>query len=155
MTASKVGYTEGIGLNLATYSFTEDAVTKHVERIAPAAGVMSDFDDSATVTASGLVSDFSASCVGKGRIIVGAKAASVANTDFCTFRLVFKNGTGVVIGTSVLTQSTFTELTSGGSPDYRYGTASVFANDCCASSVEVYVVSIPSGSTVLIYLAAV
>lgn len=155
MSSSKAGYTEGIGLNIATYSFTEDSVTKHVERIAPAAGVMNDFDDSASVTTSGLVSGFSVSCVGKGRIVIGAKAASVANTDFCTLRLVFKNGTGEVIGTSVLTQSTFTELTSGGSPDYRYGTVAAFANDCCASSVEVYVVSIPSGSTVLLYLAAV
>lgn len=155
MSSNKIGHTEGVGLNIATYSFTEDSVTKHIERIAPGAGVMAGFDDTASVTAVGLVSGLSASSIGKGRIIIGAKAESVANTDFCTLRLVFKNGSGDVIGTSVLTQITFTELTSGGSPDYRYGTVAAFANDCCSSSVEVYVVSIPSGSTVLLSLAAV
>ncbi len=154
MTTNKIQFTEGVGLNVASHSFTEDSVTKHMERIAPGAGVMASFGDDASITTVGLVSGFSVACEGKGRIILSTKAAT-ANGDFCTFRLVFKNSNGDVIGTSVLTQSTFTELTSGGSPDYRYGTASAFANDCCAATVEVYVVQIPTNGTLLAYLSAI
>lgn len=154
MSSSKIGFTEGAGLNIASFSFTEDAVTKHMERIAPGAGVMATFGDSATVTAVGLVSSFSVDCTGKGRIVFAVKAVT-ANGDFCTYRLVFKNGNGDVIGTSVLTQSSFTELTSGGSPNYRYGTVSVFANDCGAVSVEVYIVQLSSNESMECYLAAI
>lgn len=154
MSSSKIGFTEGAGLNIASFAFTEDAVTKHMERIAPGAGVMATFGDSATVTTVGLVSSFSVDCAGKGRIVFAVKAAT-ANGDFCTFRLVFKNGNGDVIGTSVLTQSSFTELTSGGSPNYRYGTVSAFANDCGATSVEVYIVQISSNESMVCYLAAI
>lgn len=154
MSTNKIGHTEGVGLNIASHSFTEGGVTKHMERIAPGAGVMDTFDDTATVMAVGLVSGLSVDCTGKGRIVFAVKAAT-ANGDFCTFRLVFKNGNGDVIGTSVLTQSSFTELTSGGSPDYRYGTVSAFANDCGATSAEVYIVQISSNESMVCYLAAI
>ena len=154
MSTSKMGFSEGTGINIASYIFTEDGVTKHMERIAPGAAVLSAFDDTATVSAVGLVVDFSANCTGKGRIILGVKAVTTPS-DYCSFRFVFKDGAGVVIGTSILLQSIFTEISSGGSPDYRYGTATVIGNDCCASTVEVYIVSLSANGTMLLSLGAV
>lgn len=154
MSTSKMGFSEGAGINIASYTFIEDGVTKHMERIAPGAAVLSAFDDTATVSAVGLVADFSAVCAGKGRIILGVKAVTTPS-DYCSFRFVFKDEAGVVIGTSILLQSVFTEISSGGSPDYRYGTATVLGNDCCASTVEVYVVSLSANGTMLLSLGAV
>ena len=154
MSTGKIGFSEGVGVNLASYTFLEDGVTKHMERIAPGAAVLSAFDDTATVSAVGLVADFSANCAGKGRIILGIKAVTTPS-DYCSFRFVFKDGDGVVIGTSILLQSIFTEISSGGSPDYRYGTATVMGNDCCASTVEVYVVSLSANGTMVLSLGAV
>lgn len=55
MTTSKVAVTEGSGTNLATYSFTEDAVTKHASRVtvvdtAGAEVMGSKTDDKSTAT---------------------------------------------------------------------------------------------------------
>lgn len=154
MSTSKMGFTEGIGINVASHAFTEDGVTKHMERIAPGAGVLSALPAATTVSAIGLVGALSVNCEGKGRIIFSAKATT-SNGDFCTARLVFKAADGAVIGMSVLTQSTFAELESGGSPSYRYGTVSAFANDCCAATVELYVVQLPSTGSMLVSLSAV
>lgn len=151
MSTSKIGFTEGVGLNVASHSFTEDAVTKHMERIAPGAGVLASGWSYTSVTAVGLVSGLSCATVGKGRIVVIAKAQT-GNTDYFGFRLVFKDGAGVVIGTSELIQPVFTEHTSGSD---RFATASVFANDCCASSVEVYVTTLPTSAQVSIAVSAV
>ena len=152
MSSSKIGFTEGAGLNIASFAFTEDAVTKHMERIAPGAGVIAGGFSFTTVSAIGLVSG-NAACQGKGRIVVCAKAVT-GNTDYFTFRLVFKDSSGGVLGVSPLTQISFGELTSGGSPDYRYGTVAAFANDCCASSVELYVVTLPASESVLTAVVA-
>lgn len=154
MSTSKMGFSEGVGVNIATYTFMEDGVTKHMERIAPGAAVLSAFDDTATVSAVGLVSGFSAVCTGKGRIILGVKAVTTPS-DYCSFRFIFKNDSDVVIGTSILLQSVFTEVTSGGSPDYRYGTVTVMGNDCCASTVEVYVVTLSANGSMVLSLGAV
>ena len=151
MSASKIGFTEGIGLNVASYSFTEDAVTKHMERIAPGAGVLASGWSYTSATAVGLVSGLSCSTIGKGRIIVAAKAET-GNTDYFGFRLVFKDGAGVVIGTSQLIQPIFTELTSG---DDRFAEVSAFANDICASSVEIYITTLPTSAQVSVAVLAV
>ena len=154
MTTSKMGFTEGEGINIASHSFLEGGITKHIERIAPGACVLDAYDDTATISAVGLVADFSSNCTGKGRVILAMKAEA-ALSDYCLFRLVFKNGAGDVIGPTVLLQSTFAELMSGGSPNYRYGTAIAFANDLAAASVELYVVQLPPNGTVIAYIGSV
>jgi hypothetical protein len=151
MTASKIGFSEGTGLNIASYSFTEGSETKHMERIAPGAGVLPSGWSYTSVTANGLVSGLSCSTIGKGRIIVMAKAVT-GNTDFFGFRLIYKDGAGEVIGTSPLIQPTFTEHVDGTD---RFATVSAFANDCCASSVELYVVSRPTSNQVSVAVVAV
>lgn len=151
MSSSKIGHTEGSGLNIASYSFTEDAETKHMERIAPGAGVLPSGWAYTSVTAAGLVNGLSCSTVGKGRIVVMAKATT-GNTDYFGFRLVYKDEAGAVVGTSQLIQPTFTELTSGSD---RFATVAAFANDCCASSVELYIVSLPTSGQVSVALVAI
>ena len=138
--------------NIATHSFTEDAETRHVERVAPAAGVLGAWDDTATVTATGLVSGFSVSSVGKGRIIIGATCNTTA-LYFYTFRLVFKNSAGSVVGVSASVSPKFGAHNDGTN---EYAEIAVFANDCGASTVEMYVEALPSGATTMtINMAAI
>ena len=132
--------------NIATHSFTEAAEERHVERVALGAGVLGAWDDTATITATGLVADFSVNTTGRGRIIVGCLCeADLAAT--LKFRLQFKNSVGTVVGLSAEVTSTLTEVDDGGTPAKRYGTLTVFANDVGASSVQMYVTALPSGAT--------
>ena len=132
--------------NIATHSFSEESETRHVERVAPAAGVLGAWDNAAEVTATGPVDDFSVNTSGRGRIVVGCLAMGSQNTT-CKFRLMFKNSAGTVFGVSAEATSTLTEVTNGGSPSMRYGTITVFSNDIGASSVQMYVTTLPSGAT--------
>ena len=140
---------------IATHSFSEGTETKHVERVAPAAGVLGAWDDTATITATGLVADFSVDTTGRGRIIVGCLCeADLATT--LKFRLQFKNSAGAIVGLSAEVTSALTEVDDAGSPAKRYGTLTVFANDVGASSVQMYVTEIPSAATsVVLNMAAI
>ena len=143
MALNKIDY----GLDkIATHSFTEATETRHVERVAPGAGVLGAWDDSAEVTATGLVSGLSVDCTGRGRIIVGCLCEAALATTL-KFRAVFKNSAGTVVGVSAEVSSALSELQDGGSPNKRYGTLTVFSNDAGASSAEVYVTALPAGAT--------
>jgi hypothetical protein len=83
--------------NIATHSFTEATEERHVERVAPGAGVLGAWDDTATITATGLVADFSVDTTGRGRIIVGCLCEAALATTL-KFRLQFKNSAGTVVG---------------------------------------------------------
>ena len=131
---------------IATHSFSESGQTKNVERVAPGAGVLGTWDVTASPTATGLVGSFSLDTVGKGRIIVGCLCNAALATTL-KFRLVFSNSSSQVVGTTAEVTATLTETTDGGSPAKRYGTVTVFANDIGASSVQIYVTALPSGST--------
>ena len=134
---------------IATHSFPEDSEEKHVERVAPGAGVLAAWDDTATITAVGLVTDFSVDTTGRGRIVVGCLCeAALAAT--LKFRLQFKNSTGTVVGLSAEVSSALTEVTDEGSPAKRYGTITVFSNDVGASSVQMYVTALPAAATSVI-----
>ena len=131
---------------LATHSFTESSETKHVERVAPGAGVLGAWDDTATIIATGLVDDFSVDTTGRGRIIVGCLCEAALATTL-KFRLQFKNSAGTVVGLSAEVTSALTEVDDGGTPAKRYGTLTVFANDVGASSVQMYVTELPAAAT--------
>ncbi len=132
--------------NIATHSFTEATEERHVERVAPGAGVLGAWDDTAAITATGLVADFSVDTTGRGRIIVGCLCeAALAAT--LKFRLQFKNSVGTVVGLSAEVTSALTEVDDGGTPAKRYGTLIVFANDVGASSVQMYVTALPDAAT--------
>lgn len=132
--------------NIATHSFTEATEERHVERVAPGAGVLGAWDDTATITATGLVADFSVDTTGRGRIIVGCLCEGTLATTL-KFKLQFKNSAGTVVGLSAEVSSALTEVTDGGSPAKRHGTLTVFANDVAASSVQMYVTALPVGAT--------
>ena len=155
MALDDLGFTEGVGSNIATHKITEDAVDKHIERIAPGAGQLGAWDDSATgVTAAGLVSGLSVTTTGKGRIIVGAKCETTTDYTY-SFFLVFKNSSAAVVGTSATVIASFKPIDDGGSPAKKYATLQVFANDCGATTAELYLVSLPSGaSSIDLYMAA-
>ena len=131
---------------IATHSFSESSETRHVERVAPAAGVLGAWDDTASITAVGAVADFSVDTTGKGRIVVGCLCNAALATTL-KFRLQFKNSAGTVVGMSAEATATLTDVTDGGSPAKRYGTITVFSNDIGASSVQMYVTTLPSGAT--------
>lgn len=140
---------------LATHSFSEGGQTKNVERVAPSAGVLGAWDDTATIIATGLVADFSVDTTGRGRIIVGCLCEAALAT-MLKFRLQFKNSAGTVVGLSAEVTSALTEVTDGGSPAKRYGTLTVFANDVGASSVQMYVTALPAAATsVVLNMAAI
>lgn len=140
---------------IATHSFTEDAETRHVERVSPGAGVLGAWDDTATITSVGLVADFSVIATGRGRIIIGCLCEGSLDTTL-KFRLVFKNSSSAITGLSASVTSTLTALTDGGTPEKRYGTNIVFSNDIGATTVEMYVEELPAGATsVDIMMAAV
>lgn len=141
--------------NIATHSFTEAAEERHVERVAPGAGVLGAWDDTATITATGLVADFSVDTTGRGRIIVGCLCEAALATTL-KFRLQFKNSVGTVVGLSAEVTAALTEVNDGGTPAKRYGTLIVFANDVGASSVQMYVTAIPAAATsVILNMAAI
>ena len=131
---------------LATHSFSEGGQTKNVERVAPGSGILGAWDDTSSITGVGAVADFSVDATGKGRIVVGCLCAAALATTL-KFRLQFKNSAGTVVGMSAEATSTLTEVTDGGSPAKRYGTITVFSNDIGASSVQMYVTTLPSGAT--------
>lgn len=155
MALDDLGFTEGSGSNVATHKISEGGVDRHIERIAPGAGQLGAWDDSAIgVTAAGLVSGLSVTATGKGRIVIGALCETSADYTY-SFFLVFKNSTGAVVGTSATVIATFKPIDNGGSPAKKYATLQVFANDCGATTVELYLVSLPSGATSIdLYMAA-
>lgn len=153
MTTSRIEFSEGQGLNIASHSFTEDGVVKHTERIAAGAGVAGALAE-VTVTTVGLIPAFSVLTAGKGRIIIGAKAVTGAG-DYCSFFLVYKNPEGAVIGTSPLIQAICSLYTDGGEPNYRFMNVTVFSNDVGATSVEIYMAVLPSVNSVILMATAV
>ena len=135
---------------IATHSFTEDAVTKDVERIAPAAGVVSTCawgTDDFAMTSTGM-SSTSVSTVGKGRIIILARAlsANVTSSNTYSFRLAFYAADGGYMGSSALVSPGFGSEDDGG-PTNIYATPVVFANDVGASTAKIYLQTLPGTAT--------
>ena len=91
---------------IATYTFSEASQTKHIERIAPSAGIVSGWEATKSVSDVGAVAAFSLACVGKGRIVIGATAtsASSAKDDSVSFRLVFKDASGLAFSEMIVAE---------------------------------------------------
>lgn len=154
MAADSLGFTEGTGANLAGYSFTEGGETRFIERIAPGSGVFGGWEDTATVTTTGVVSGLLCTTTGKGRIVVGCKAETTTGDTF-SFRLVYYDASSNVMGLSALITQPFTAVTDGGSPAKKFSAISAFANDVGASTVGLYIDDVSSNASMDVYLAAV
>ena len=140
---------------IATHSFSEGAETKHVERVAPAAGVLGTWDDDGFVTAVGMVNNLVVDTTGKGRIVVGCIAVGASDTSF-KFRLVFSNSNGDIVGVSAEAESYITTMLKEFTTNNYYGTMTVFANDVGASFVEMYATGLPASAMgTYVYVAAI
>ena len=140
---------------IATHSFSEGAETKHVERVAPAAGVLGTWDDDAFITAVGMVNSLTVNTTGKGRIVVGCIAVGASDTSF-KFRLVFSNSNGDIVGVSAEAESYITTMLKEFTTNNYYGTMTVFANDVGASSVKMYATTLPASAMgTYVYVAAI
>ena len=140
---------------IATHSFSEGTETKHVERVAPAAGVLGTWGDDGFATATGIVPNLTIDTIGKGRIVVGCIAVGTSNKYF-KFRLMFKNSEGVIVGVSAEVESYITTILKEFTTNNYYGTITVFSNDVGASSVQVYATALPeSAMGTYVYLAAI
>ena len=140
---------------IATHSFEEDTKTKHVERVAPASGILGGWDDSYYVSSTGLT-NITADTTGRGRIVLGVlcKGSDTPSKEI-KFRLVFYNSNGVIIGASAEVSSLITNILKEFTTNEYYGTLTVFSNDAGASSVGIYVTSTPAGAMgTYLYLAA-
>ena len=155
MALAGIGYTEGSGVKIAGYSFTEGGETRTVERIAPGSGILTAWEDSAlAVTTTGLVSGLTAVTTGKGRVAIGCKAETTAG-DTYSFRLVCYDESSNILGLSALITKEFTALDDGGSPAKKFAAVALFANDIGASTVGVYVEDVSANASMDLYLAAI
>jgi hypothetical protein len=100
MATNKIQYTEGSGLDIATHSFDEDAVTKHVERIAFGTGVatLPDTAQVAEVNSAATNPANPIDCIGKGFICI--KSNFSANNVEVPIKLQFFDSADVLIGES-------------------------------------------------------
>ena len=150
--SAHLGFTEGIGVSkIATYRFEEDGVTKDIERIAPGCGVLESFVAAQGVNTIGAIPATEISCKGKARIILKARSLTAASDSF-SFVLVYKAADGTIIGPTLLSYAQFSTVLDGAK---AVATAMVFANDVCASSVYVHLLTLPASNTVDLFISAV
>ena len=143
MGTNKIEYTEGSGLNIATHSFTEDAVTKHVERIAFGTGV-------ATLPVTAQVSEIATAttnpaspidCTGKGFICI--KSNFSANNVEVPIKLQFFDSADVLIGESNQIDILNTTLADGG----RFlGTFTEIFNRSGFAGVKIRTLTVPTNT---------
>lgn len=159
MTKAGIGYDapETPDGKFATHSFTEGGETRQIERIAAGSGQLpAVWDDTASVTATGLVAGFTAVTTGCGRIVLKA-AANTTTGDTFKFRLVFYNsetpGTSSIIGVSPIITQSFSAVVDEAAN--KIAAHSTFANDCGASSVGVYVEQLSANGTLLLSMSAI
>ena len=150
MSSDGLGFTPGTGANIAVHVFTEDSEARVIERIAPGAGVLATWawaTDATSLSSTGLGS-LDVDTQGKGRIIVSARAAlaDVDVDDTFTFRLAYYAADDGLIGFSGDVSPEFAEYDDS---TYQYSAIAAFANDVCAASVDLYLVSMPGTATTI------
>ena len=144
---------------IATHSFVEGSEERHTERITAGAGVLEyDWGSGVEVSSLGLVSGLSLNVAGKGRIVVLSKTAAASASIFA-FRLVYYStaspSTSGILGLSALITCSVTELRDNAIPLRRFAPAAIFANDIGASSVGIYVESLPGASSIVFGIGAI
>jgi len=142
MGTSYVGVKEGTDKKVATHQITEDALTKEVERTAPAAGVLTlpgTPQISAATTAGTTSGDVDVQ--GKGRIV--CKISYSADNVDATWRVYFKDSAGALI----LATEELSVANLGVADGTRYlGAGIVLSNEVGAASVELELVTAPTNS---------
>lgn len=150
---NSLGFTEGAGTNIATHTITEDGETRHVERIAPSAGVI-DMPDTASVAATSTLGMYPSAlfldCQGKGRIVINS-VLSVSG-ESAGFRIAFYDVAGNIIGYTA-EQTVKDSGIDTGSATY-YGELIIAANEVGAATYKLRLTTAPATGTVEFWCAA-
>jgi len=152
MATGKITVAEGSDKAVASHSFTEDAETKHVERVAPGAGVIT-IPGTAQVAEQTSTGAYPASAIditGKARVII--KADFSANDGTAKARLQFFDSAGSLIG-----QSDEMDISNTGVQDNsRYvGNMTAVDNSFGASGLKIVITTAPASGNVSFYVAGV
>ncbi|RLE37385.1 hypothetical protein DRJ17_06725 [Candidatus Woesearchaeota archaeon] len=154
MSKSHVSVFEGQDKNIATYEFSEDGVSKHIERFAPNSGIctLPSSPQVYQVSATGLYpSGDPIDVVSAGMIVI--KSSFSEDGQSVTFKIVFYDSNGALIGES----NEVTVATTGRSDGTRYlGMTTIVDNQLIgASGIKIDVTQAPSSGNVSLYVAGV
>ncbi len=137
-----LGFTEGAGANIATHAITEGGETRHVERVAPASGVI-EAPTTASIAATSTVGLYPAAeyldCQGKGRIVINS-VLSVSG-ESAGFRIAFYDASATLIGYTEEQTITDSEMDTGSST--YWGELIIAANEVGAASYKIRLTTIP------------
>lgn len=152
MAQGKISIAEGSDKNIAAHSFTEDAETRYVERVAPGAGVLT--LPSAQVSEETSTGTYPASAIDiTGKAGITVKASFSTDSDTCKVKLLFSDSAGGLIGLSDEYTISNTAVADGA----RYlGSALLVDNQLLAASgVKIVITEAPSSGNVSFYVAGV
>ncbi len=150
-----IGLTEGSDKNIASHSFTEDAVTKHVERVAPGAGVLT-LPGTAQVSEENSTGTFPASPIDvTGMAGISVKSSFSVDEETCKVKVQFHDSAGEIIGVSdeyTLPNSSVAES----SPARYVGGMLLLDNRLLgASGVKIIITEAPATGNVSLFVAGV
>jgi len=153
MATGKITVAEGSDKAVASHSFTEDAETKHVERVAPGAGVIT-LPGTAQVaeqTATGTYPATAVDVTGKAGIVV--KSSFSNDSASCKVMLLFFDSAGEFIGQSDEYDIANSALADGA----RYlGSTLIVDNQVLASSgLKIKITTAPASGNVSFFVAGV
>jgi len=152
MATGKISITEGSDKSIASHSFTEDAETKHVERVAPGSGIltMPATAQVAEKTTSGTYPATVIDIIGKPRIVI--KSDFSASDGTAKARIQFFDSTGSLIGQS----DEYSISNSGVQDNSRYvGNMLAIDNTIGASGLKVTLTEAPASGNVSFYVAGI
>lgn len=153
MSTGKITIAEGSDKAIASHSFTEDAETKHVERVAPGTGVLT-IPGTAQVaekTATGTYPASPVSVVGMAGILI--KASFSATGISCAYRVQLFDSAGTIISESDEYAIANTEVADGA----RYvGSAIIIDNRFIgASGIKINLTTAPASGNVSFFVSGV
>jgi hypothetical protein len=153
MATGKISITEGSDKNIASHSFTEDSETKHVERVAPGAGVVT-IPGTAQVSEQSSTGTYPASAIditGKAGIVI--KSSFSVSTSTCKVKVLFLDSSGAMIGLS--DEYTIPNSESADGSRYLGGSLLVDNRLLGASGVKIVITEAPASGNVSFYVAGI
>ncbi len=146
MATGKISITEGSDKSIASHSFTEDAETKHVERVAPGAGVLT-VPGTPQVSEQSSTGTYPASAIditGKAGIVI--KTTFSVDSDTCKVKLRFYDSAGAFVGISAETSVGNTAIADGA----RYMGAAILVDNrfLGASGLKIDITEAPASGNV-------
>ena len=153
MAKGYINISEGSDKKVASHSFTEDSETKHVERVAPGAGVLV-VPGTAQVSEETSTGTYPATAIdvtGKAGIVVKSTFSNDSAT--CKVKFLFLDSAGSPIGVS----GEYTLSNSGVADGSRYiGSAFMIDNQqLAASGVKIVITTAPASGNVSFFIAGV